>query len=49
VTLLQQRCPKLACVADLAARRARWASLGVAEMRAFTVDLEACRSSCGIR
>jgi serine/threonine-protein kinase len=49
VNLLQQRCPKLPCVADLAARRVRWASLGVAEMRSFTVDLEACRSSCSVK
>jgi hypothetical protein len=49
VALQRQRCPKLACVADLSARHERWASLGVAEMRAFTVDLEACRRACGSR
>jgi hypothetical protein len=44
--LLQKRCPKLPCVGDLLARRAVWASLGVAEMSRFTKDLEACRTSC---
>ena len=47
--LLQKRCPKLPCVADLLARRAVWASLGVAEMSRFTKDLEACRTTCAGR
>lgn len=45
--LLQQRCPKLACVKDLQARSAAWGRLGVAEMKSFTTDLEACRRTCG--
>ena len=44
--LLQKRCPKVPCVQDLLARRAAWASLGVAGMSRFTKDLEACRAAC---